>query len=164
MNTEITQISVDSVLILRVTLAAVWGISLALFLQLNRWGQWAATERTYLTVIAGVGVNLIISYGADWWTYTAVTAFSSAGIIGRSLYNERHKPYVDPRKYKAIWGIEDAIALSRAAIEALTKLLAGGELAAAHVVVISRTLEKLHKLNDTLIGVRRGDYSNGNGR
>lgn len=165
MNTVITQISVDYLLILRILLALFWGIGLALFLQFHPTGQWLAAERTYLTVVAGVGVDLLISYNADWWTYSAVIAFSSIGIIARSLYNEHNQPDIDPKKYRVIWAIEESIALSRVAIDMLAKLLAGGELAAAHVVAISRTLDKLHRLNDTLISVRRGDYGkNGNGK
>ncbi len=164
MNQELVSISVDYLLILRVILALAWGGSFALFLQLNRWGIFLVEERTWITVVVGIGIDLIIAYGGDWWTVVIIISLSSIGIIIRSLHNERIGVHVDPRKYKTIWGIEDAIASSLAVIETLRQLLSGGEMAAAHVASISRTLDKLHKLNDTLISVRRGEYSSGNGK
>lgn len=82
-------------MIIAVLLALVWGALWALFLQVHPWGRWLAIKRTWLTVVVGVGVDLIILILVlDWQTWAAVAAViaaSSLGIIGRSLYNEHHE-------------------------------------------------------------------------
>lgn len=76
-------------------LAVVWGAVWALFLQLHGWGQWMAVKRTWLTVIVGVGGDLLILLIVlDWHTWAAVAAIvaaSSLGVVGRSLYNEHRE-------------------------------------------------------------------------
>jgi hypothetical protein len=73
-------------------LAAVWGAVWALFLQATTLGRWLAMRRTWLTVVIGVGVDLLILLlvldWASWATAAAVTAASSVGLIVRSIYNE----------------------------------------------------------------------------
>lgn len=74
-------------------LALFWGILWALFLQHNPEGHYLALRRTWITVVIGVGVDLLIlALGlplAEWLLVVAVMATSSLGIIARSLYNER---------------------------------------------------------------------------
>ena len=74
-------------------LAGVWGVVWALFLQYHPWGQWLAVRRTWLTVVAGVGVDLALLATvldlATWLTVAGVIAASSIGIIARSIANER---------------------------------------------------------------------------
>ena len=76
-------------------LAAVWGVVWALFLQYHPWGQWLAVRRTWLTVVAGVGVDLALLATvldlATWLTVAGVIAASSIGIIARSIANERRE-------------------------------------------------------------------------
>jgi len=76
-------------------LAAVWGVVWALFLQYHPWGQWLAVRRTWLTVVAGVGVDLALLAAvldlATWLTVAGVIAASSIGIIVRSIANERRE-------------------------------------------------------------------------
>ena len=76
-------------------LAAVWGVVWALFLQRHPWGQWLAVRRTWLTVVAGVGVDLALLATvldlATWLTVAGVIAASSVGIIARSIANERRE-------------------------------------------------------------------------
>ena len=76
-------------------LAAVWGVVWALFLQYHPWGQWLAVRRTWLTVVAGVGVDLALLATvldlATWLTVAGVIAASSIGIIVRSIANERRE-------------------------------------------------------------------------
>ena len=76
-------------------LAAVWGVVWALFLQRHPWGQWLAVRRTWLTVVAGVGVDLALLATvldlATWLTVAGVIAASSIGIIARSIANERRE-------------------------------------------------------------------------
>lgn len=74
------------------TLALMWGIIWAGFLQMHPWGRWLALRRTWLTVVIGVGVDmalLLLVLDIHTWTAVAtVIAASSVGIIVRSLYNE----------------------------------------------------------------------------
>ena len=74
------------------TLALMWGIIWAGFLQMHPWGRWLALRRTWLTVVIGVGVDmallLLVLDIHTWSTVTAIVAASSIGIIARSLYNE----------------------------------------------------------------------------
>jgi hypothetical protein len=76
-------------------LAAVWGVVWALFLQYHPWGQWLAVRRTWLTVVAGVGIDLALLATvldlATWLTVAGVIAASSIGIIARSIANERRE-------------------------------------------------------------------------
>lgn len=79
-------------ILLAIVLALFWGVLWAAFLQFSRWGQYLALRRTWLTVVIGVGIDLlilalIVSLEA-WLWMGAVFASSSLGIIARSLYNE----------------------------------------------------------------------------
>jgi hypothetical protein len=80
-------------------LALVWGSIWAAFLQWTRPGWFLANKRTWLTVIVGVGVDLLIILGIlsvvpstvplfTWLRMVAVFALSSVPIIARSIYNE----------------------------------------------------------------------------
>ena len=76
-----------------VILALFWGGLWATFLQFSAWGRYLALRRTWLTVVVGVGIDLLILATviplAAWLLMCAVIAASSLGIIARSLYNER---------------------------------------------------------------------------
>ncbi len=76
-------------------LAVVWGALWALFLQYHGWGQWLAVRRTWLTVVAGIGVDLALLATvldlAAWLLTAGVIAASSIGIIVRSIANERRE-------------------------------------------------------------------------
>lgn len=85
-------IQLNLVLFLRCFTALLWGFGLAVFLQRVKLGQFMAQERTYQAVIIGVGADLAISFGGDWFTVTAVIAFSSVGVIVRSVRNEARTP------------------------------------------------------------------------
>jgi len=75
-----------------VSLALFWGALWASFLQCSAWGRYLALRRTWLTVVVGVGVDLLILATVlpleAWLLMCAVIAASSVGIITRSLYNE----------------------------------------------------------------------------
>jgi hypothetical protein len=109
-QTPIVSFSLDLLLILRLSLAIAWGFAWAVFLQHARLGQFLAEERVWLTVTVGVGADLAISYGGDWWTVCFVVAASSAGVIARSLLNEQ-RAVVNPRSYRLLHRLEDATAL-----------------------------------------------------
>jgi len=76
-----------------VFLAFVWGILWALFLQCTRTGHYLAVRRTWIAVIVGLGVDLLLALlviPKDAWSYiVAIIVASSVGIIMRSVYNER---------------------------------------------------------------------------
>jgi hypothetical protein len=74
------------------TLGAVWGVVWAVCLQFTAWGHWLAMRRTWLTVVIGVGGDLLILLlivpFETWLIAATVIAVSAIGIIVRSLVNE----------------------------------------------------------------------------
>lgn len=81
-------------------LAFIWGVIWALTIQHVPLAAYLAQKRTWMTVVAGVGVDLAIGLLAVqdasspfWmWVYQfAIVALSSIGIIARSLVNEWHE-------------------------------------------------------------------------
>ena len=72
-------------------LATVWGVVWALALQ-SRPGRFLTARYTWLTVVIGVGVDLLIGLLVVpievWVQLVAIVAMSSIGIIGRSIWNE----------------------------------------------------------------------------
>lgn len=161
------QISVDFTLIFRVSLAFLWGGGWAAFIQFNRYGKFLARERTWITVVVGIGIDLIIAFPwagshSDWYTVAGVIAASAVGIIIRSLHNEQKQAELNTRSYKLVWGLEDAITLNGKISEALIKLLDAGSLGEESVKAVSRILATTHKLSNILRAARRGDYSQRN--
>lgn len=73
-------------------LALTWGFAWAAVLHFTRWGRWLAVRRTWITVVIGVGVNLLILWGVlerrQWWQVAEVMGFSAIGIILRSILQE----------------------------------------------------------------------------
>lgn len=73
-------------------LAIAWGIAWAYCLQFTQWGRWLAFKRTWITVVIGVGVDLIILLLVlpvrHVMRVLYIVALSSLGIIARSLHNE----------------------------------------------------------------------------
>lgn len=80
-------------------LALIWGSLWAAFLQFNRFGRWLARKRTWITVVVGVGVDLLIMRRVipkdAWLKVVTIITFSSLSIIFRSLYNELHETLRD---------------------------------------------------------------------
>ena len=149
------QISADLALIGRCFLALLWGGLWALFLQYHRMGHFLVKERTWLTVVAGVGVDLLIAFGGDWWTVVAVIAFSSFGIIGRSLINEQ-RPRL-PSGYKVLWALEDAIDVTLELVGVLEDLVEVEN--GKRVAALGRALRLAHRLNELARDARRGEYN-----
>jgi len=77
---------------LTLVLAAVWGGIWAAFIQFVPIGRFLATKRTWITVVVGVGVDLLIAWlvvpWEIWWKVVLIVAVSSVPIIVRSLANE----------------------------------------------------------------------------
>lgn len=75
-------------------LALFWSIALACALQFTEKGRWLAIRHTWITVVVGVGVDmlilLIIMPLTIWLESMTVIALSSTALIYRSLHNE-HK-------------------------------------------------------------------------
>ncbi len=73
-------------------LALIWGGCWAAILQATSLGRYLAARRTWLTVVVGVGVDLLLLRWllrlTDWLKVVLIVALSSVGIIGRSVLNE----------------------------------------------------------------------------
>ena len=149
-------IPVDLILIARTLAALVWGIGWAVVLQHTRLGRFWAEERTWLTVVIGVGVDLALAFGGDWWACAAVVSASSVGVIARSLMNEA-RPKV-PSGYKILWGLEDIIAETHEAVAILETAITTANGNGAQVVQLSRALALAHRANAVAKAARRGDY------
>lgn len=102
--------SLDLLTFLRAFGGLLWGGAWAAALQFSRKGQFLAIERTWITVVVGVGIDMAIAYGGDWWTVMIVLFFSSLPIIYRSIHNEQTQP-VEFRRNKVLWNIGDVQAL-----------------------------------------------------
>ena len=72
-----------------------WGIGYALVLQLCKLPAFLAQRRTWITVVAGVGVQVVflrlIGPVIEWWVIVCCFTASGAPIVVRSLYNEWHE-------------------------------------------------------------------------
>lgn len=77
---------------LGILLGLVWGAIWAAFLQYTNLGAFLAIRRTWITVVIGVGVDLLILLLivplSLWWQICWIISASSVFIIGRSLYRE----------------------------------------------------------------------------
>ena len=144
------QIEVDLLLIGRCLGALLWGILWACAIQFNRLGRFLATERTWIAVVVGIGVDLLIGLGATWWHIWLVVAFSSLGIIARSLINE-HNYSPDLNSYKHKWALEDSIDGLGDVIGLLESALA-----ADRPDQVSKALGIIHKAQRTLEVARYG--------
>lgn len=73
-------------------LALIWGAIYALFIQRTEIGQTLAKSTTWLSVVIGIGVDLLIALPivprSAWQAIAKVFIASSVGIIARSLINE----------------------------------------------------------------------------
>ena len=72
--------------------AFFWGCFWAYFLQFTQVGVFLAEKRTWLTVVIGVGFDLLLvgflMPQKYWLRLNGIIILSSLGIISRSLYNE----------------------------------------------------------------------------
>lgn len=149
------QFSVDFLLISRCLGGVLWGGLVAAFLQFTRMGKFIASERTWIAVIIGVGGDLVLGIGADWWVIWMVVAFSSLGVIVRSLVNE-HDSEPALNRYKTKWAMEKAIDCCGNVIGALDKALAAdGE--AKRVRWISTALGAAHQASREVTFARYGE-------
>lgn len=99
------QISVDWLVIARLLAAIGWGFAFAIFLYRVQRGKELRRDHTWVTVVIGVGFDLLLSFPADWFTGAGVIACSSIGIIGFAIFYHEE----DIHGYNAIEYIEQAI-------------------------------------------------------
>ncbi len=151
-----TQITLDFVLIARCLGALVWGIGLACFLQYQRLGQFLAHERAWLSVIIGVGGDLLLGIGAAWWQLWLIVACSSLGVIARSLNNEQAAPEPALNKYKTKWAMEETIDACGSIITALEHALSAPD-DAGRVRCISTALSAAHQASRHITFARYGE-------
>jgi hypothetical protein len=155
---ETLEISVNFVQIGRCFAALAFGIIYAVFLQRNAYGQFLAERRTWLTVVIGVGVDLLISFGGNWWDVVAVVAFSSIGIIARSLANEQRR---NQRRqlgpYQTNWVLDDSSDLTYSIKKTLTDLL-DSDLGKNEAKLTTAALSKIFQLHEILEAALNGEY------
>ncbi|MCK9629250.1 MAG: hypothetical protein M0R37_11765 [Bacteroidales bacterium] len=149
------QLSVDFMLIGRCLLAFLWGIGLACFLQFSRIGQYIATARTWISVVIGVGVDLLLGIGAAWWVMWLVVALSSLGVITRSLFNEHNEAEPALNRYRTKWQMEDTIDCCGSIIGLLTDALEA-ESADKSLAQVSKALAKAHNALRLMTEARYG--------
>lgn len=152
----ITQIDIDLVLISRCSFALLWGILWAVFIQYNKLGQFIGEERTWIAVVVGVGVDLLIGIAALWWQLWLVIAFSSVGIIIRSLLNEKREANPAVNRYKVKWAMEAGVDNCGAIICLLEKAL-GTDSESKRVRFISEALSAAHKASREITFARYGE-------
>lgn len=74
------------------SLGLIWGCVWAAFLQWSEVGRFLAARRTWLTVVIGVGGDVLILFLYlplhTMAVIVGVVAMSAIGIVARSLYNE----------------------------------------------------------------------------
>jgi hypothetical protein len=157
MNNTLLLISVDYVLIARCLGALLWGILYAVYLNHGRLGPFLAEERTWLSVVIGVGVDLLIGIGALWWEIWLIVALSGIGVIARSLIHERDRRNApNANGYKVKWGLEDAIAILMDLIQLLESVLEAPE--QVDLAKLSRSLRLAHRAHDKVKYARQGEY------
>jgi hypothetical protein len=155
---ETFEIAVNLLQISRCLAALVFGIVYAVFLQRNAYGQFLAERRTWLTVVVGVGVDLALSFGGNWWDVVAVVSLSSVGIIARSLANEQKRNHRRQLgRYKTGWVLEDASDLTYSIKKMLAALL-DTDLDKTGVKLTKNALSMAFQLYEILEAAANGEY------
>lgn len=89
-----------------IMIALIWGGVWAATLQFTKWGEFLAYRRTWITVVVGIGVDLLICFFVvppeEWLKVTAIITFSSVFIILRSLHNEKEELLDRLNEYRQI--------------------------------------------------------------
>jgi hypothetical protein len=155
MNTVVS-ISIDWALIVRCLGAVSWGIIYALFLQHHRLGQFWIAERTWITVTIGVGMCFAIGINSTWTVQFIIMSLGALPVIIRSLINESRRPPI-PTGYKVLWGLEDAMVITRRLIEQLEGAIESES--GPWVKNISQAVGLAHHIFVTLRDTRAGEYT-----
>lgn len=150
------QIVVDWALISRCFAGLLWGILFACFIQFHRMGQFVARERTWISVIICVGVDLLLGIGGTWWEVWLIIALSSLGAIVRALISERREFEPALNRYRTKWLLEGAIDGCGDAITALEKALAADD-EGKRLRWISSAMAAAHKAARSITAARYGE-------
>ena len=71
---------------------ALWGVGYGMFLWLSPVGRWLRLRRTWLSVVIGVGMDLLIVLMAvdvaAWLVMVGVVASSGLGVVAMALGGE----------------------------------------------------------------------------
>jgi len=82
----------DTATIFGLVIAAIWGVLWATFLNHTYAGRFMAARLTWLTVVIGIGVDLIIALFIvpldAWLRIAGIITASSIAVIARSLINQ----------------------------------------------------------------------------
>jgi len=154
---------------LDIVLALFWGCLWAAFLQFVRIGQWLAEKRTWVTVVIGVGVDLLIAWFVidveSWVRVALIVAASGLGIIYRSIYNEHHERELGDRPRlpnKTLWSLDDVhdglyvrMEQNLRAIEEMAHNMGSSDILAG-CAMVQRDLEKVRR---RVLDARRGEYT-----
>lgn len=157
------QFHIDLVLIVRGLVGLLWGGVWAAYIQYNRMGTFLARERTWITVVIGVGVDLLVALGGGWVDCAVVIVASSAGIIFRSLMNESHAPEPALNAYRTKWAMDDTIGALEDVVGLLGQALEDESLAGAQARV-SESLAMLHRARRWMDAARYGERRGTDGR
>ena len=145
------QLHLDPVLIIRCFGALFWGIMLAVFLQYVRIGKFIAEQRTWLSVVLGIGGDLLIAWQAEWLEICVIISLSAVGMVWRSVVNEEHyQPKLN--SYKVKHWMEDAIDDLGNAIRMLECALDDGKAGQ-----VSKALSCAHKAQRAISLARYGE-------
>jgi len=149
------QFSVDLILIARCLGGLLWGILWAVFIQYHRMGRFLVTARTWIAVVVGVGVDLLLGIGAPWWALWLIVGLSSIGVITRSLLNEHAQTAPALNRYRTKWQMEDTLDECGDIIGLLDQALTAATLATAQERV-SQALAKVHHAQRLMTAARYG--------
>lgn len=158
MNTELSQISVDLALILRVIAAFLWGWGFGFWLHLTRKGQILERQYTWLATVVGLAVDMAIAFPESWFVVAAVISASAIGIIALAQLLG-YPDDVNANSYKLKWGLEDGIATASRIVDDLTELLKRDDLPQPIAPRVSKALARSYTLKGILVDARKGEYS-----
>jgi len=160
MDEPLVSFSLNILLILRLFGALFWGFGWAAFIQWHRFGQFLVEERTWLTVVVGVAVDLAIAFPEGWGVVAAVIAASSCGIIVRSLYNEsagKKGKRIMPNKSQ--WSLMDISSLAMDDIDMLQALMHDTDQIPQKIIKpLSQLLLNNHRIRDKVKDALSGNH------
>ena len=145
-------------------LAVLWGAVWAIVLQFTPIGQFIASKHKWVTVVVGVGVDLLLALPITpfeyWWPITVIVFLSSLGIIYRSLHNEQagESPEKVRLKNKVGWAFQDIIVLAKNGQEQIDELAEQPTHPTDMVLAIMKIRARLTEMERLAKDAQRGEY------
>ena len=145
-------------------LAILWGAVWAIVLQFVPIGQFLASKRKWVTVVVGVGVDLLLALPITpfqyWWPIALIIVLSSLGIIYRSLHNEQtgESPEKIRLKNKVQWALEDITALAMCGQDEIDDLAEQPGDAANMALAIMKIRTRFTDIEWLAKNAHRGEY------